>query len=97
MALNPISNTKRTLPMSMQMTAGGGYTLPQHIFLPHPATQQLGSANGGRVMQPASTGMPDGFMLSTHASFSQRPYPQVQMPSHGIRVSTRKVSAGIND
>lgn len=93
MALNPISNTSRNLPMSMQMTAGGGYTLPQHIFIPHPETQQLGG--DFRVDQPTSTGMPHGFILSTHTDFSRRPYPQVMMPSHGIRVISQKSSPGV--
>lgn len=50
MALNPIPTGARTLPMSNQLTAGGGYTAPQHAYIPHPTTQAFG--HGSRVASP---------------------------------------------
>lgn len=54
MALNPVSVGARTRPMSNQLTAGGGYTTPQHAFIPHPTTQAFNGGGGpsGQVAAP---------------------------------------------
>lgn len=56
MALNPVSISARTRPMSNQLTAGGGYTTPQHAFIPHPTTQAFNGGGGpaGQVAAPQS-------------------------------------------
>lgn len=64
MALNPIPTGPRTHAMSSTLTAGGGFTAPQHAFIPHPSTQAFGHGpqiagaqqrSGGSV--PASRGV----------------------------------------
>ena len=96
--LNPISNTKRNLPMQGQMDAGGGYTLPQHVFIPHPVTQQL-QANGSHgqvvVADPRGGSMAE-FAILNHPTISNRPYPQVSIPAVGVRIAIQKQSPGIN-
>lgn len=55
MAINPIPISGRNQKIG-PITAGGGYTLPQNVFLPHPATQAFGFGNqvqGPRTGAPA--------------------------------------------
>lgn len=51
MAINPIPVGRRTAKMG-PTDAGGGYTLPQNTFLPHPSTQAFGFGN--QVQGPRS-------------------------------------------
>jgi hypothetical protein len=87
MALNPVSNTARTMPYSPQMTAGGGYTLPQHVFVPHPSLQALSS---GHVPDPNPGGLLSGLVV--HPALAQRSYPGMVVPTHGIRLANIKQS-----
>jgi hypothetical protein len=47
MAANSYPIFSRTLPSQKAITAGGGYTAPQHAFIPHPTTQTFG--HGPRI------------------------------------------------
>jgi hypothetical protein len=93
MAINPVSNTSRDKPMNPQVEANGGYTLPQHVFIPHPALQQISSGN---VKSPPATG---GVALGiqAHPAIGTRPLPTgpVGVPTHGIRLAIRKASPGV--
>lgn len=87
MAMNPVSNTSRTMPYSPQMTAGGGYTLPQHVFVPHPSLQVISSG-----FVPSPGGGMQSLMVGTHPAISARPYVSMATPTHGIRMAQVKAS-----
>jgi hypothetical protein len=46
MSVNVNYSSSRFLPSSQVNTAGGGFTTPQHTFIPHPTTVAIGT---GRV------------------------------------------------
>jgi hypothetical protein len=94
MALNPISNTGRNAPMSPQVTAAGGYTLPQQVFIPHPSLQQISSGNVG---SPGNGGV--SVNIGNHPGTSARPLMTTGptgVPTYGIRLAIRKASPSIN-
>ena len=70
MTINSVPISKRTLPYSQGITAGGGYTLPQYAFIPHPALKALAS---GAVAAPSGAAISANFVLPTQ--FASRPYP----------------------
>lgn len=74
MGINSIPISHRTLPYSQGITAGGGYTLPQFAFIPHPSLQQLSS---GMVNGPSGAAISANFVLPTQ--FASRPYPTADM------------------
>jgi len=49
--INAAQISARTLPQGRMITAGGGWTTPQHVFIPHPATQPF---SGHMVPNPAA-------------------------------------------
>ncbi len=61
MAVNTIPISSRNLPMQASQTAGGGFTLPQHAFIPGAGTTPVGSgqiASPTQMMRvPSLTGM----------------------------------------
>lgn len=74
MGINSIPVSRRSLPYSQGITAGGGYTLPQYAFIPHPSLQALAS---GFVPGPSGAGISANFVLP--AQFASRPYPVPMM------------------
>ena len=76
MSLNTVQVSARTIPGSAQVTASGGYTLPQYAFFPHPALQVISS---GMIPSPGAAMTAAAF---TATPGSQRPYP---IPVYGVR------------
>lgn len=74
MSLNSVPISRRTLPYNQGITAGGGYTLPQYAFIPHPSLQQVSS---GFVQAPSGAAISANFVLP--AQTASRPYPVPQM------------------
>ena len=65
-------------------TAGGGYTLPQHAFVPHPTTQLFGGMGTGlgHVAHPAVN---SGMISPQHKVTAAPNVHGVQnMPTHSI-------------
>ncbi len=93
MALNPISNTGRTAPMNPQVEANGSYTLPQHVFIPHPSLQQISS---GKVNSPPATGgVALGIQGNPNTVNRLIGTSPSGIPTHGIRLAIRKNSPGV--
>lgn len=74
MGINSVPISNRTLPFNQGITAGGGYTLPQYAFIPHPSLQQIST---GVVGNPSGATISANFVLPTQ--FASRPYPVPQM------------------
>lgn len=88
MPANPVPVSARTIPGSPQLTAGGGFTLPQSVFIPHPALQAIST---GRVPSPG--GPQQSQVIQQHPGIQLRPYPTPDYSaSHGIRAVSTKVS-----
>lgn len=54
MAVNTVATSRNTASSDFTgngnvLTAGGGFTLPQHAFMPHPSTQAFQVGQGGYV------------------------------------------------
>lgn len=88
MTINSVPISRRSLPYSQGITAGGGYTLPQYAFIPHPSLKVLAT---GQVPSPSGAGISANFVLPTQ--FASRPYPVPQMDGvYAIRQSIVKTS-----
>jgi len=81
------------------MNAGGGYTLPQQVYIPHPVLQQISTGSIGTPSMvmgvPAMSGaqLPIA-VVPLHQAF-MRPYPTASLPGvHGIRMVNVKASPG---
>lgn len=70
MSINVVQVSSRTAPYSPQITASGGFTLPQYAFIPHPDLQQLSS---GTVLAPTPGAISAFFALP--AQIARRAMP----------------------
>jgi hypothetical protein len=88
MSVNTVQVSARNAPLNGGITAAGGYTLPQHAFIPHSSLQQLATGSVGNPaggIQSASFAIPQGI--------AARPYPvPIQSGAFGIRAVTIKSS-----
>jgi hypothetical protein len=90
MAINTIAISQRTLPWDPHITATGGYTLPKHVYIPHPSLQAISS---GHIPQP-STGM-QATVLVTPNLTAGRPMPGMRGNGvYGIRSVHFKATPG---
>lgn len=88
MAANPVPVAARFLPSSGQFTAGGGFTLPQSVFIPHPSLQAIST---GRIPSPG--GPVHSLSIQEHPGIQLRPYPTPDYSaSHGIRLANIKAT-----
>lgn len=71
MSINTVPISARSLPWQQSTTAGGGFTMPQHVYYPHPSTQPL---SFGHVPQP-STGMTPTVAITAPGLLASRPMP----------------------
>jgi hypothetical protein len=91
MAVNVIPISGRNKPLNAVVDANGSYTLPQHVFVPHPVLQQISS---GHIASPSSYGV-TASGLANNPNIYGRPYPGPNLPGvHGIRMVNAKVSPG---
>jgi hypothetical protein len=71
MSVNTMPVTRRFMPMQMQATANGSYTLPQYAYIPDPTLAQVGQ---GCILGPT----PGGASATQFAGVINaigRPYP----------------------
>lgn len=88
MSLNTAMVAPRALPYNMASTAQGGYTLPQHVFIPSPALRAV----AGAVIPGPMNAPPSHYAAPQQL---QRPYPVPSMPTlYGIRALNAKTSPG---
>lgn len=90
MAINTIPISQRTLPWDPQTTATGGFTMPKHVYIPHPSLQVISS---GHVPQPNAGMTPT--VLMTPGLTAGRPMPGMHGNGvYGIRSVHFKATPG---